>query len=112
MWQPAIKHDVVSDIRKNPKLSWHAAACICNWVLTSQKGHCLCHERVTPLLSNPQKKSRLELKHFCNNWGLKKGKPLLLIHCDEKLFWGLAVKKCARACKDIRECDVPVELVI
>jgi hypothetical protein len=50
----------------------------------SRKGYYLYDERVTPLLSNPQKKSHLEFaKHFRNNWGLKKGK-YVLVHYDEK----------------------------
>jgi hypothetical protein len=58
-------------------------------------------ERVIPLLSDPQKKSHLAFaEHFRNNWDLGKGK-YLLVHYDEKWFWGLVVKKGARACEEL-----------
>jgi hypothetical protein len=58
-------------------------------------------ERIIPLLSGTQKKSHFEFsKHFRNNWGLGKGK-YLLIHYDEKWFWGLVTRKGDRACEEL-----------
>jgi hypothetical protein len=62
--QPAIKHDIVNAIRKNPKLSWYgieveinfwcSAASIRSWVM-SRKGHYLYDKRVIPLLVSSSK---------------------------------------------------------
>jgi hypothetical protein len=58
-------------------------------------------EPVIPLLSGAQKKSHLEFsKHFHHNWGMRKGK-YILIHYDKKWFWGLVTRKGARACEEL-----------
>ena len=53
------------------------------------------------MLSNEQ-----NAKHFAfavlfrNNWGLRPGK-YLLIHYDEKWFWGLVQRRQAKACAEL-----------
>jgi hypothetical protein len=108
--QNSIKNDIIAAIRKNPRRAWvgietdiHnwcSAATIRRWV-SSRAGYKLYAERVIPLLSDAQKKSHFDFsKHFRNNWGLGKGK-YLLIHYDEKWFWGLVTRKGARACEEL-----------
>jgi hypothetical protein len=53
------------------------------------------------LLSNAQQKKHLDSgKHFCFDWGLGSGK-YLLVHYDEKWFWGLVVCCNAKSCEDL-----------
>jgi hypothetical protein len=86
--QNSIKNDIIAAIRKNPRRAWVGiekdihnwccAATIRRWV-SSRAGYKLYAERVIPLLSDAQKKSHFEFsKHFRNNWGLGKGKYLLI----------------------------------
>ena len=58
-------------------------------------------ERIVPLLSAEQRRKQLEFAlRFLNNWGLGGGN-FLLIHYDEKWFWGLVLRALAKACPDL-----------
>jgi hypothetical protein len=110
-WRSANKNDIIAAIQKNPSRAWVGiekdinnwccAATIGRWV-SSRAGNILYVERVIPLLSDAQnKKVHFEFsKHFQKNWGLGKGK-YLLIHYDKKWFWGLVTRKGARACEEL-----------
>jgi hypothetical protein len=108
--QPNIKNEIIAAVIKNPKASWTgisgtignwcSAGCIQRW-MTSRDGYSLYTERVIPLLSDLQKKSHLEFsKLFRSNWGLGGGK-YLLVHYDEKWFWGLVLRRGAKACAEL-----------
>jgi hypothetical protein len=108
--QNSIKNDIIDAIPKNPRRAWvgiekdiHDWCCaviIWRWV-SSWEGYKLYAEHVIPLLSDTQKKLHFEFsKYFRKNWGLGKGK-YLLIHYDKKWFWGLATQKGARACEEL-----------
>ena len=108
--QPNIKYRIVEELKRNPKISWAAlekqigywcsASTISRFVTSFSGYKCYC-ERVLPLLSETQKKSHLEFaKRFRNNWGLGGGKTLLIMY-DEKWFWGLVVRRGAKACSEL-----------
>jgi hypothetical protein len=100
----------VTALKKNPKSSWrHIEKTINHWCcnstiprwLTSKDGYKLYANRVIPLLSDPQKKKYLDFsKHFRSNWGLGPGK-YLLVHYNEKWFWGMVCRRDAKACEEL-----------
>jgi hypothetical protein len=80
--------------------NWCSAVTICCWV-SPRACYKLYAERVIPLLTDAQKESHFEFsKHFRNNWGLVKGK-YMLIHYEEKWFWGHVIRKGAWACEEL-----------
>ena len=106
---PAI---IKSVVRKNPSITYHgianeidywcSASTIQRWI-TSREGYKLYSERVIPLLSVAQKEKHLAFaKHLLNNWGRGSGK-YLLIHFDEKWFWGLLMRNTAKSFEDIKQ---------
>jgi hypothetical protein len=106
--QNSIKNDINAEIQKNPRRAWVGikkdinnwccAATIRRWV-SSRAGYKLYAERHS--LSGAQKKSHFEFsKHFHKNWGLGKGK-YLLIHHNEKWFWRLVTRKGDHACEEL-----------
>ena len=108
--QPHIKYIIIEHIKKNPKISWHAlekridywcsASTIWRWVTSFAGYKCYC-ERVVPMLSEAQRKSHLEFaSRFRMNWNLGPGKYLLVMY-DEKWFWGLVMRRYAKACKEL-----------
>jgi hypothetical protein len=108
--QPSIKKRLLKELKKNPKISWAAlekcldhwcsTATIWRWVTSFDEYKCYC-ERFIPLLSESQKKTRLEFaKRFRNNWGLGGGKYVVIMY-DEKWFWGLVIRRGAKACSDL-----------
>lgn len=105
--QPAIQEQIVAAIRKNPKRSWKGIeadinfwcsdAAIYRWV-TSRPGYRVYCERVVPLPLEKQREKHFKFaKHFRNNWGLGSGK-YLVIEYDKKWFWGLVMRRGAKAC--------------
>ena len=103
--QPLIKGRLINALQKNNSISygglagsiseWCSAATIRRWVI-SREGYNLFTERVIPLLSKEQQTKQLKFsKKYLNNWGLGGGK-FLLIHYDEKWFWGLLLRKTAK----------------
>ena len=103
--QPKIKGQLMDALRKNNSISygglagsinqWCSAATIRRWVI-SREGYNLFTERVIPLLSKEQKMKQLKFsKKYLKNWGLGGGK-FILIHYDEKWFWGLLLRKTAK----------------
>jgi hypothetical protein len=117
--QPRIKDEIVIALKKNPKSSWrHVEKTINHWCcdstirrwLTSKEGNKLYAERVIPLLSDPQKKKHLDFsKRLRSNWGLGLGK-YLLVHYDEKWFWGMVCRRDAKACEEL--CISPVTFAV
>ena len=92
-------------VRKNPSITYHgianalghwcSASTIQRWV-TSREGYKLYTERVIPLLTKEQREKHLAFaKHLINNWGKGIGK-YLLIHFDEKWFWGMLMRMTAK----------------
>ena len=80
--------------------NWCSSSTIHRWI-TSREGYKLYTERVVPLLSQQQQEKHLLFaKHFCNNWGNGSGK-YILIHYDEKWFWGLLLRKNAKTFKGV-----------
>ena len=58
-------------------------------------------ERVIPLISKEQQSKHLQFaRHFTNRWGLREQK-ILLVHYDEKWFWGLVLRRNAKACEEL-----------
>jgi hypothetical protein len=59
-------------------------------------------ERVfTTIYRDPQKKKHLDFsKHLRSNWGLGPGK-YMLVHYDEKWFWGMVCCRDAKACEEL-----------
>jgi hypothetical protein len=58
-------------------------------------------ERVIPLLSDKQRKAHYNFaKLFQTNWRLGEGK-YLLIHYNDKWFWGLVLRLGAKACEEL-----------
>jgi len=79
---------------------WCSDGAIYCW-LTSRPGYKLYCERVIPLLSDAQEFKHYQFaQHFRNNWGLGKGK-YLLIEYDKKWFWGLVMCRGAKSCADL-----------
>ena len=110
--QPTIRGAIVDAMRRDPKMSWESieaddainhwcsADTIRRWV-ESREGYCLYAERIIPLLSDEQRKRHFDFANlFRSNWGLGAGK-YLLIHYDEKWFWGLVQRRHAKACKEL-----------
>jgi hypothetical protein len=109
--QPRIMNEIISILKKNPKSSyWRhmeksinrqcGDSTIRKWV-TSKKGFKVYAELIIPLLSDAQQKKHLDFgKHFRSNWGLGGGK-YLLVHHDEKWFWGLIVCGDAKSCEEL-----------
>ena len=59
------------------------------------------NERIIPLLSLKYKIKHLDFsKHYLNNWGIGLGK-YLLINYDEKVFWGMVMRRSTKACSAI-----------
>ena len=108
--QPRIASIIKSLVRKNSAIIYHGIANgIQNWVsaptiqrwITSREGYRLYSEKVIPLLSPTQKEKHLTFaKHLRNNWGRGKGK-YLLIHYDEKWFWGMLMRNTAKSFEDV-----------
>ena len=70
------------------------------WV-TSHGSYSTYAERILPLLSRDQrKKHKAFAQRLLNNQYLGNSK-YLLVHFDEKWFWGLVLRKSAKACKEI-----------
>ena len=103
--QPIIKEALLQALRNNNSISytkleakidhWCSAGTIRRWV-QSREGFNLYTERVIPLLSAEQKQKHLSFAtRFRSNWGLGGGK-FLLVHYDEKWFWGLVLRKTAK----------------
>ena len=108
--QPHIKNEIIESIKKDPRRTWvgieadinHwcSASCIRRWV-TSWESFTTCTERIIPLLSSPQRQLHQEFaKLFIRNWGLGGGK-WLLIHYDEKWFWGMVLRCGAKMCAEL-----------
>ena len=108
--QPAIKNQIIESIKRNPRRSWKCIEADINhwcsdttiyrWV-TSKAGYALYAERIIPLLNDAQRKKHFEFaKLFRKNWGLGRGK-YLLIHYDEKWFWGLVMRRQAKSCEEL-----------
>jgi hypothetical protein len=108
--QPHIAQQIINAVRANPKISWKGLKgkinhwcsdeTIQHW-LTSQVGYKLYTECVILLLSNAQRaKQFASAKQFRNNWALGNGK-YLLIHYDEKWFWGLVMQRAAKSCPEL-----------
>lgn len=110
--QPTIRGAIIAAMRRDPKISWESieaddavnywcsADTIRRWV-ESREGYCLYAERIIPLLSEEQKAKHFAFAaRFRNNWGLGPGK-YLLVHYDEKWFWGLVQRRHAKACKEL-----------
>ena len=104
--QPIIKEALLDALRNNNSISytrleakidhWCSAGTIRRWV-QSREGFRLYMERVIPLLSAEQKRKHLCFAtRFRSNWGLGGGK-FLLVHYDEKWFWGLVLRKTAKS---------------
>jgi hypothetical protein len=108
--QPTIKAELVSALKRNPKSSWrHLEQEINHWCcdttirrwVTSKESYATYVERIIPMLSNVQRGKHLQFaKHFQNNWGLGGGK-YLLVHYDEKWFWGLVMRRDAKMCEEL-----------
>ncbi|CAJ1965501.1 unnamed protein product [Cylindrotheca closterium] len=105
-----IKDQIICAIKTNPKCSWRSIeqeidhwccdATIRRWVI-SREGYRTYAERIIPALSPEQKRKHLEFaKRFQNNWGLGGGK-FLLVHYDEKWFWGLVMRRDAKMCEEL-----------
>jgi hypothetical protein len=76
--------------------AWGASFTTVLWV-TSREGYGLYAERVIPLLSADQRKKHYDFsKRFQNNWG-KGGGKYLLVHYDEKWFWGMIFRRTAKS---------------
>ena len=117
--QPYIKHEIVRSMSNNPQRSfrglevdigyWCSHKCIERW-LNSFDTFEFYRERICPLLSPAQKKKHLEFaKSVLDLWGLKDTdgnlpngkKRILLIHYDEKWFWGLVLRAYAKSCEEL-----------
>ena len=103
--QHSISSDIMRILKNNPSISYHgiamaigewcSAPTIQRWV-TSKAGYKMYKERVIPYLSSEQCKKQLSFaKRFVNNWDRGPGK-YLLIHYDEKWFWGLLLRNTAK----------------
>jgi hypothetical protein len=108
--QPNIAGMIVHALRTNPSQSWdRLSAAIGGWCsdstirrwLTSFDGYEKYSERFLPLLTGIQKEKHLAFaRHLRENWGKGKGK-FLLIHFDEKWFWGLVARRTAKAVPEL-----------
>ena len=101
---------IADSMTRNPKRSWSGiehdlgywcSATTIRRYLTSRIGYRLYAERVIPNLSAEQKIKHFTFaRHFLNNWGLGSGR-YLLFHYDEKWFWGLVMRRGAKACEEL-----------
>jgi hypothetical protein len=79
---------------------WCSAWTIRKWI-QSREGFHLYNERIIPLISQTQKQKHFDFaSHFRNNWGLN-SRRYLLIHYDEKWFWGMLLRKNAKSFDDL-----------
>lgn len=108
--QPVIRDQIVVSLQKNPSKSlekvaqdignWCSKAAISRW-LQSKEDYDMYVERLLPLLTKEQMKKHLDFAvHLQNNWGHPRGK-YLIIHYDEKWFWGYVGRATAKYCKSI-----------
>ena len=108
--QQHIKTQLLDQMKKDNSLSyeglangierWCSPGAIRRWVM-SREGYAMYSERVIPLLSKEQRqKHYIFSKRFLNNWGYGAGK-FLLIHYDEKWFWGMLLCKTAKKFKGL-----------
>ena len=97
--QPHMRDRIIESLRANPCKGfrqvecdingWCSAATIARW-LQEQSGYCCYMSKPLPLLSSNQKKKHVEFAQQVReeNWGLPAGTSILLIHYDEKWFYG------------------------
>ena len=117
--QPYIQSDIVAALSKNPQRSfrgleqdvdfWCSYKTIERW-LKSFDSFQFYKERMVPLLSAAQKQKHLAFAQLVQNfWNIRDAegnlpngkKRVLLIHYDEKWFWGLVLRAFAKACDEI-----------
>ena len=80
---------------------WCKVDMIRRWV-QSREGYDFYCKHIIPLLSTKQKLKHCAFAHqFRNKWVLGTGK-YLLIHYDEKWFWGLVTRSSAKMCSELR----------
>lgn len=103
--QPLIKDQLITLLQKDNSLSyeglsnginhWCNPSTIRRWI-TTREGFKMYGEQIIPLLSTNQKSKHLQFaERYLNNWGNGKGRYLLL-HYDEKWFWGMLLRKTAK----------------
>ena len=108
--QPTIDGRLKEELRKNSSilyhqletkiLHWCSSLTIRRWV-QSREGYKLFTERIIPLMNDEQKFKHLHFaRHFRSNWDLGAGK-YLLVHYDEKWFWGLVMRKNGKTFEDL-----------
>lgn len=106
--QPFVQDEILALLKGDPSLSfeklsesiggWCSASAIQSW-LASQLDYCKYVERLLPLLSTQQMQKHVAFaRHYRNRWGLPPGK-YLLIHYDEKWFWGFVQRANAKMCE-------------
>jgi hypothetical protein len=79
---------------------WCSYSTIRRWVI-SREGYRMFTERVIPLLNVVQKEKHFSFaKRLVSNWLKGKGK-YLLIHYDEKWFWGMLFRKTQKCFDDL-----------
>ena len=117
--QPYIQNNIVAALSSNPQRSfrgleqdiglWCSHKTIERW-LKSFDTFTFYKERLVPRLSEAQKAKHLAfaqlVRNFWNirdeNGNLPNGKKrVLLVHYDEKWFWGLVLRAFAKACEEI-----------
>ena len=117
--QPYMQNDIVAALSSNPQRSfrgleqdiglWCSHKTIERW-LKSFDTFTFYKERLVPRLSEAQKAKHLAfaqlVRNFWNirdeNGNLPNGKKrVLLVHYDEKWFWGLVLRAFAKACEEI-----------
>ena len=117
--QPYIQNDIVAALSGNPQRSfrgleqdvdlWCSHKTIERW-LKSFDTFTFYKERMVPRLSQAQKAKHLAFAQLVRNfWDIRDAegnlpngkKRVLLVHYDEKWFWGLVLRAFAKACDEI-----------
>ncbi|KAG7339193.1 hypothetical protein IV203_020156 [Nitzschia inconspicua] len=110
--QPHIRDRIIGCFRSNPSKSyrqveeeingWCSAATIHKW-FSSQDGYCLYVQRPLPLLSREQMAKHVKFSKFVVHdfWGLPPGTKVLLIHYDEKWFYGFVGRANAKMAEKV-----------
>ena len=113
--QPFIASQIMEILRKDVSISyygianeidhWCSHSTIRRWVIT-REGYRMYTERVIPLLNLVQKGKHFKFaKRLVTNWGKGKGK-YLLIHYDEKWFWGMLFRKTAKSFDELPKATI------
>ena len=111
--QPFIKDAIIESLQRNPSKSyrqvsrdiggWCSADTIYRW-LCNYASFSYYNERIVPLLTSNQRRKHVEwATKFRNHWGLSKEQreKVLLIHYDEKWFYGMVPRTHAKHCEEL-----------